>query len=226
MSRGFCGWFARDAAMLERVGRVFFEREPTPIRRVFWLDDAFALADGGPALEQAASGLVDRLGAVRVSHIGFGDGERLADWLAAFNVLRPGEIWTALGAWISHGDRRFGAKTAARFAAVQKAAGADTTQAQAFREAGRARIADLLGDDGVLVLPTVPIAAPAVGVSDDEAPALRERIFLTTCLSPMLGFPEISLPLATAGGLPMGLSLLGPRDSDAMLLAAAREATA
>jgi amidase len=181
---------------------------------------------GRPALEQAASGLVDRLGTASVSHIGFDEGERLADWLAAFNVLRPGEIWAALGAWISHGDRRFGAKTAARFAAVQKAAGADTTQAQAFREAGRARIADLLGDDGVLVLPTVPIAAPAVGVSDDEAPALRERIFLTTCLSPMLGFPEISLPLATAGGLPMGLSLLGPRDSDAMLLAAAREATA
>jgi amidase len=50
---------------------------------------------------------------------------------------------------------------------------------------------------------------------------LRERIFRLTCLSPMLGFPEVTLPLATVEGCPMGLSLLGPQDGDAMLLGAA-----
>jgi amidase len=37
----------------------------------------------------------------------------------------------------------------------------------------------------------------------------------------MLGFPEVTLPLATVEGCPMGLSLLGPPGGDAMLLAAA-----
>jgi amidase len=215
------GWFARDAAMLGRVGRVFFDDPAPPLRRVLWLEDAFALADGSRILEQAATRLVDQLGA-EVRRIDFGEGQKdFADWLAAFNALRPREIWGALGPWIRRAHPQFGAKTAARFAAVEEAAGADVSEAQAFREAGRRKVADLLGEDGVLLLPTVPTVAPKQGIADADAPALRERIFRLTCLSPMLGFPEVTLPLATVEGCPMGLSLLGPQDGDAMLLAAA-----
>ncbi len=215
------GWFARDGAMLERVGRVFFSGGAPSIRRVLWLEDAFALADGRPIIEQAANRLVDALGPASVSRVSLGDGQGFADWRAAFNALRPHEIWAALGPWIATSKPDFGAKTAARFAAVEQAAGADTSAAQAFRDAGRARVADLLGDDGALLLPTVPTIAPKKGISDADAPALRERIFGLTCLSPMLGFPEITLPLATLDGCPLGLSLLGPKGGDLMLLAAA-----
>jgi amidase len=215
------GWFARDGALLQRVGRVYFGGAAPAVRRVFWLEDAFALADGREALEQAATRLVDRLGAVSVRRIELGEGRGLDDWLAAFNALRPREIWGALGPWIEKAHPNFGAKTAARFAAVAQAAGNDTSAAQAFRDAGRRKVADLLGDDGVLLLPTVPIIAPKRGISDAEAPALRERIFRLTCIAPMLGFPEVTLPLATVEGCPMGISLLGPRGGDAMLLAAA-----
>jgi amidase len=135
--------------------------------------------------------------------------------------LRPREIWGALGPWIRQAHPQFGAKTAARFAAVEQAAAADVSEAQAFRDAGRRKVADVLGDDGVLLLPTVPTVAPRKGIGDADAPALRERIFRLTCLSPMLGFPEVTLPLATVEGCPMGLSLLGPQDGDAMLLGAA-----
>ena len=218
------GWFARDGATLQRVGRVFLDDPAPPIRRVFWLEDAFALADGAEILQQAATRLTDQLGPVEVRRIAFGEAAKdLGDWLAAFNALRPREIWGALGPWIEEAHPQFGAKTAARFAAVQQAAGADVSDAQAFRAAGRRRVADLLGDDGVLLLPTVPTIAPEKGIGDADAPALRERIFRLTCLSPMLGFPQITLPLATIDGCPMGLSLLGPPAGDAMLLAAAAQ---
>ena len=215
------GWFAPDGAMLARVGRVFFDDPAPPIRRVLWLADAFALADGPKALEQAATRLVDQLGA-EVRRIDFGEGQKdFADWLAAFNALRPREIWAALGPWIREAHPQFGAKTAARFAAVEQAAAADTSKAQAFRDAGRRKVTDLLGGDGVLLLPTVPTIAPKKGIGDAEAPALRERIFRLTCLSSMLGFPEVTLPRATVEGCPMGVSLLAPQGGDAMLLAAA-----
>jgi amidase len=215
------GWFAPDGAMLARVGRFFFDDPAPPIRRVLWLADAFALADGPKVLEQAATRLVDQLGA-EVRRIDFGEGQKdFADWLAAFNALRPREIWAALGPWIREAHPQFGAKTAARFAAVEQAAAADTSKAQAFRDAGRRKVADLLGGDGVLLLPTVPTIAPKKGIGDAEAPALRERIFRLTCLSSMLGFPEVTLPRATVEGCPMGLSLLAPQGGDAMLLAAA-----
>jgi amidase len=219
------GWFARDGAMLSRVGRVFFDDPAPPIRRVFWLEDAFALADRPKVLQQAATQLTDRLGPADVRRIAFAERQGdFADWLAAFNALRPREIWAALGPWIEEAHPDFGAKTAARFTAVHEAAGADVSKPQAFRDAGRRKVADLLGDDGVLLLPTVPIIAPKKGIGDADAPALRERIFRLTCLAPMLGFPEVTLPLATVDGCPIGLSLIGPPDGDAMLLAAAARA--
>lgn len=215
------GWFTRDGAMLQRVGRIYFAAAAPTVRRVLWCEDAFALADGGEILAQAAAGLVDALGA-SVRRIELGEGRGFSDWLAAFNALRPREIWGALGPWIRKAHPQFGAKTAARFAAVELAAGADTGEAQAFRDAGRRKVADLLGDDGVLLLlPTVPAIAPKKDIDDAEAPALRERIFHLTCVAPMLGFPQVTLPLATVDHCPMGLSLLGPPDADAMLLAAA-----
>ncbi|MEM7024669.1 MAG: amidase [Pseudomonadota bacterium] len=212
------GWFARDAAMLQQVGRVLLRGEATPIRRVFWLEDAFALADGRDVLEKAAEELVASLASVSVERISLGGGDHYAAWLEAFNTLRPSEIWGALGPWITTSKPDFGTKTAARFAAVEKAATADTHEAQAFRDQVRREIGQRLGDDGALLLPTVPIVAPKKGVSDDDAPALRQRIFQLSCLSPMLGFPEISMPLASLDGCPIGLSLLGPRGSDLSLL--------
>lgn len=220
------GWLARDAATLERVGRTWLTGTPAPVRRVFWLEDAFALCDGRQAVERAAQAVLEALDPATVSRIRRGGTEAYADWLAAFNVLRPGEIWGALGPWISRSGPRFGGKTAARFAAVEQAAKADTAEAEAFRDGKRSRLADLLGDDGVLLLPTSPIIAPRKPIRDADAPALRERIFRLTCLSPMLGFPEVTLPLASVDRCPMGLSLIGPANGDLTLLVAARQVTA
>ncbi len=46
------------------------------------------------------------------------------------------------------------------------------------------------------------------------------------CIAGSIGAPQINLPLAEVGGLPVGLSLLGPRGSDEMLIAFAREIAA
>ncbi len=49
------------------------------------------------------------------------------------------------------------------------------------------------------------------------------RILALTCIAGTTGAPQISLPLATVGGLPVGLSLVGARGADELILAFARE---
>jgi amidase len=44
-----------------------------------------------------------------------------------------------------------------------------------------------------------------------------------TCLAGTTGAPQLTLPLAEVDGLPVGLSLLGARGTDEMLLALAQE---
>ena len=217
------GWFARDAGLLARVGDVLLDAADAagPIRRLLWLDDAFELADGSvrPALEAAARRVEAVLGPAEHTVL---DEGRYADWLAAYNILRPPEVWATFGDWITRTKPHFGSRTAKRFANVERMAMADTTDARRLRADVEAKVAGLLGGDTVLMLPTVPTIAPTKGHDDATAAALRENTFRLSCLAPLLGMPEVTLPLATADGAPIGLSLLGPVNGDRMLLDAAR----
>jgi amidase len=80
----------------------------------------------------------------------------------------------------------------------------------------------MLGDDGVIVLPTVPTIAPLVTASDAEMEDFRARALAMLCSAGLAGLPQISLPLAKLNGCPLGLSLIGPRGRDRALIALAR----
>ena len=86
------------------------------------------------------------------------------------------------------------------------------------RDAFRAELTELLDADGVLVLPTVPGAAPLKDARFDDLQAWRERALKLLCWSGLSGFPQITLPLGQIDGAPFGLSLLGPVDSDLDLI--------
>jgi len=79
----------------------------------------------------------------------------------------------------------------------------------------------LLGDDGVLVTPTLAMAAQhadgrMVGATAPGTPADA----LNTCLQNITGAPALSLPAGwLPNGLPFGLQLTGPRFRDDLLLA-------
>ncbi|SDY05315.1 aspartyl-tRNA(Asn)/glutamyl-tRNA(Gln) amidotransferase subunit A [Modestobacter sp. DSM 44400] len=78
----------------------------------------------------------------------------------------------------------------------------------------------LLGDDGVLVTPTLAMTAQhadgrMVGAAEPGTPADA----LNTCLQNITGAPALSLPAGRLpGGLPFGVQLTGPRFRDDLLL--------
>ena len=93
-------------------------------------------------------------------------------------------------------------------------------RAQNQRPALRAGYDRALADVDVLLMPTVPFTAhaiePELGLS---ARALKGWAPLANC-SPlnMTGHPAISVPAATADGLPVGVMLIGRHGGDARLL--------
>lgn len=77
----------------------------------------------------------------------------------------------------------------------------------------------LLGSDGVLALPSAP--GPAFVNDGIDAAAFQELRMATlslTCIAGLGGLPQISLPVATVDGAPVGLGLIGPPGSDEALL--------
>src|SRR5439155_24266819 len=96
--------------------------------------------------------------------------------------------------------------------------------AQARRDEITAHVESLLGTDGILVLPTSPRVAPLRNTPVDRIEVeYRNQAMCLLSIAGLARLPQVSLPMARLDGLPLGLSLVGPRDSDAALLAFARE---
>ncbi len=99
----------------------------------------------------------------------------------------------------------------------------DYARAQALRETLRAEVDEVLAEHDVLLLPTLPIRPPplgtervTVGLVSESVRALTLRL---TQLFDLTGHPAISVPCGTdAGGLPMGVQLVGRRDGTQALL--------
>ena len=58
-------------------------------------------------------------------------------------------------------------------------------------------------------------------LSDDLEVRFRQQAMNLLCIAGLAGLPQVSLPLATLDGLPLGLSLVGRRGADRRLLALA-----
>jgi amidase len=135
-----------------------------------------------------------------------------------FRKLQAYEAWAAHGGWILQKDRGLGPGVRERFEFGSTLSREDAAAETRRRNAFRAELAGLLGDDSVLVMPTVPGAAPLKTSSHEDLQAYRERALRLLCLSGLSGFPQITLPLGAVHGPPFGISLLGPAGSDVALI--------
>jgi amidase len=142
-------------------------------------------------------------------------------WYWAFRLIQAYEAWQCHGAWIEARDPKMTPGVRERFEFGRDLAISDVEDATAKRARMRGRLEDLLGSDGVLVLPTVPSIAPKRDAAGEDLQAFRERALAILCISGNSSLPQVSLPLAVLDDCPLGLSLIGPRGSDRALVSLA-----
>jgi amidase len=218
-----CGWFARDVQTFARVGDVLLGADPAPLPgrvRLLRPTDVWALVEApvADALAQALARVEAVTGAATATQIA------LDSWDAMywnFRYVQGHEAWLTDGPLIERYAPPLGPGVAERFAWSRDVTDAQIAQGRAFRARFRAHLAELLGSDGVLVMPTMPDIAPLRSEGEAGLEVYRNRATTMLCSAGLAGFPQISLPLATRIGAPLGLSLLGPAGSDRSLIALA-----
>jgi amidase len=228
-----CGWFARDAELLARVGAVLLdETGPGPEGRgpegrdrpgrLLLAQDGFAhaLPETAAALQPMVSRIEALLGPAQPVVV---SAEGLPAWFALFRTLQHDEIWQTHREWITSVRPAFGPVIAARFEAVAKTEPDAVRLATVHRHAIRAHLDALLADGAVLLLPTVPDIAPRCHEPAETAVPVRERALALLCVAGLGGLPQLSIPAGTVHGCPVGLSLVAARGADAMLLEVARQ---
>ena len=219
------GWFARDADIFARVGQVLLggESHHGLPKRLLIAEDAFGLVDESvaTALSQAvekAAVVIGTKGSVTVSP------SSLEEWYETFQVIQAWEIWSNNGAWIQEAQPEFGPGIRERVEWASRVTEEQANEARGRRELIVDRMRGLLNEGDVLCLPTSPRVAPLIDSPQDELEVrVRAQAMSLLCIAGLAGLPQVSLPLSTLDGLPLGLSLAGAWGSDSQLLALAQE---
>jgi amidase len=222
------GWFARDMDVYEAVTEVMLassshdergDRARPRLLRLAALDElVFGPAEAAEyrrMLSIVTAALGEVAAATPLS-------QSSDDLYWCFRRIQAREAWESRGRWIETHPGSLDRSVEDRFRFGQTVDDAALAQAREFRAGFREELGALLGEDGYLVLPTVPGAAPLKSEAPDRLLAYRERALRLLCLSGLSGFPQISLPLGMVDGAPFGLSLLGPAGSDRQLIALGR----
>jgi amidase len=216
------GWFARDAATFAKVSSVMLgEAIPDTLpARLIVAVDAFGFAD--PAVADALRPMVARLGAL------IGDVREevmappeLSVWSRAQRTLQPVEAWQTFRPWVERDNPRMAFNVARGLVTGSMISEADRSWAELMRQEARGRMAYLLPPGTILCLPTTPFPAPKKGLPLPVLGPLRDRISCLCSHGGLTGAPQVSIPGADVDGLPVGLSIVGGRGTDASLVAVA-----
>lgn len=223
-----CGWFSRDVHTFARVAEVLLGSDSQPLPeqpRLLWPQDVWALLE--PAVSDALADATARvqhvLGIARPTHVVL---ESFDAMYWNFRYLQGREAWLTDGPMIERHAPSLGPGVADRFAWSRGVSDAQVLAARDFRKSFRTQLSDLLGTDGVLLMPTMPDIAPLRSASESSLEDYRNRATQMLCIAGLSGFAQLSLPMASRDGAPLGLSLLGPANCDASLVALAQRIAA
>ena len=210
------GWFARDARLMARIGRILLPASDRPApRRLLLVEEALAQSDA-----DVVSQLEARVGN-GLPGVTFGGSISVGNLDTYFNAFRPlqaYEAWARFGSWIEAEQPVFGPGVKERFEAASRITTAEAEDAREQCRALRTRIRALLGEDTLLCLPTTPTSALPLQADQTRVEDIRGRTLRMTALAGTTGLPQLSLPLLRDREGPVGLSLIGPAGSDQQLL--------
>lgn len=223
-----CGWFARDSASFARVADVLLgpDAAALPERvRLLRPSDLWDLIAAEVAAAQAAplASVEAVLGAAQPTRVVLDDLDAMY-W--HFRHIQGREAWLTDGPLIERFKPPLGPGVAERFEWSKGVTDEQFASGTAYRARFVAHLAALLGNDGVLVLPTLPDIAPRCSNDVATLERYRNRSIQLLCVAGLSGFPQLSMPLGQRLGAPLGLSLLGPAGSDRSLVSLAERIAA
>ncbi|XP_022719372.1 amidase 1-like [Durio zibethinus] len=241
------GWFARDPVILNHVGRVLLhlpDVDPIKPSQIIIPDDCFRLSSvPSDRTAQVLVKSIEKLfGGQCVKHVILGDYVKdkvpsLQHFIHKVNEDQEDDIPPALAAlsssmrllqryefknnhaeWVTKVNPDFGPEISERIWDAIKVTGENIDFCHSVRTELRAALTALLGDHGVLALPTTPGEPPKVQANPATLDLFFSRPFSLLSIAGVSGFCQVSIPLGMHDNVPVAISLVAKHGSDAFLL--------
>jgi len=135
-----------------------------------------------------------------------------------FRVIQGYEIKSNILPWIKKFNPKISNEINSRFEMVKNITENMYNDAVNLRKEFISALDQNLTNENVLIFPTTPFSAPIKGQSDKDLAELRKKVMEFTCIGGLSSRPQISIPKFKGGKGPIGLSVLGNKNADEMIL--------
>lgn len=214
------GWFATSPGIFALAGKVLlnnWHEQDIDGCQFAAVTDAFDIVD--PKIASVCnlylSALVDRIPHISQVNVA---GDQIDIWRESMRLVQAYEVWSTFGEFITNSGPVLGPGVAQRMEFAASVTQSQVTSSRHILGQVTKRMDQVTEGRTVLVLPTCPSIAPHIGSSTEELDEYRIRVMRMVCLCSISGLPQVTIPIGTADGAPVGLSLIGWRNGDEVLL--------
>ena len=211
------GWFANSAEIFQKVGDVLLdkiERSDVNFKRFLIAEDLLELCDS-EVQDNFNNYIKNNLPDIdknRLSKINKGI---IAD---NFRILQGNEVKINIIPWIEKNRPNISPEIKSRIDMASKITDIEVSKALTFRENLIDEIEKSLPEGTIAIFPTSPFSAPKSGQDDESLGSFRKRLMELTSVAGMTSRPQITISRLKDKSGPVGISLLGWKYSDEILL--------
>ncbi|GFP91840.1 amidase 1 [Phtheirospermum japonicum] len=240
------GWFAREPLILKQVGKILLQLQddiPATLGELIIAQDCFNLLSiSSLGLKDILVASVEKLyGSQKIQYTNVGnfietrvpslkhfmddDTKKQDDNVpslvalsSAMRLLQRYEFKNNHGEWVRSVKPDLGPGISERVCEALRTTDENIDICYSLRSELRAALGDLLGDFGILAIPTVPGPPPKLQTDPTTLESFRAKAFSLLSVAGVSGFCQVSIPLGMHDGVPVSVSLLAKHGSDGFLL--------
>lgn len=211
------GWFAKKIEVFQKIGDVLLNNNETSkanFKKYVIAEDLLEIAE--TEVQNEFKKFIDLklpgISKVRLSTL---TKSEIAD---NFRILQGNEVKENVLPWITKNKPTISPEINARIEMASKITNDEVKLAKTFRNKLVKEVENSLPEGVIAIFPTAPFSAPVCGQDDASLGSYRKKLMEMTSIAGMTYRPQISLPCLKNKNRPVGISLLGWKYSDEILL--------
>lgn len=216
------GVLAANGLVLQEVVTLLLKNsaptlDPTRKLKLLVAEDAFEMTDPSirPGLEAAVAKIQKSFNStekIRLSDFGW------HDYFEVYRLYQARQAWETYGEWITHNKANISPAIMERFEFAKNVPDEKYNHVVKVVSTLKDAFSRLLKGNTVLCFPTTWHLPPLLDSNDDVLWKNRVENMKLTSISPLLGTPEVSIPIKIKSGKRSGLSFMAAAGKDTLLL--------
>ena len=211
------GWFANNPEIFQKVGNVLLnniERSNVDFKQYVVAEDLLELCDA--EVQDNFNNYINvNIPNINKTRLSTNTKAIIAD---NFRILQGAEVKENIIPWIEKNKPNISPEIRSRIDMASKITDIEVSRALIFRNNLIDEIKKSLPEGTIAVFPTSPFSAPKSGQDDESLGSFRKRLMELTSIAGMTSRPQITIPRLKDKSGPVGISLLGWKYSDEILL--------